>query len=1059
MQAKFYTQGDSFVIEAFNNASPFSSFFPGLAGVTGKPMWVFFTNRGQAIAGFGVNDKDGAMMEFLPANKAYQATSLVGFRTFIKRTAPHPDFYEPFINHNTESMQMMIIRSHELEIKDINKKLGLETKITYFGVPQEDVPVLARRLTIQNLSNQTVSLQVVDGIPRVVPLGMDNFLVKNMSRTIEAFAVVENMNERVPFFQLKIQPDDRADISFMKAGFFSLGVTDSSLLPVIVDPNLVFGQDTSLLKPAHFIEKKNLSINGQLTSSIMPSSLFLTQMKLAPRQTKSIESYYGYAENVTKANRFASKIKSNKNYFEEKRKEMHSTVEDVVDHFGFKSANKTLNQYADVTFMDNVLRGGFPMSLGPKGPVVHVYSRKHGDMERDYNNFQISATYYSQGNGNFRDVSQNRRNDLYLNPQVGTANLDFFFNLLQLDGYNPLVIDPVKFLVPYDLLTKMDFKMSDESKSDFDHIKREPMLAGKLYEFAQKHAADPLGVDNLFKEMIRVSVPHYSVRHGEGFWIDHWIYNLDHLDQYLSVFPDKKTWLFFEKDDFSYFDSDHFVRPRREKYVVTPDGRLRQYQSVQLNQQKRALISSRKNDPQKVRVEAGKGDVFQTTFFIKLLSLVVTKVSTLDPFGVGLEMEADKPGWCDALNGLPGLFGSSTHEMFELHRLVKLLKNDVLPLSPNKTIEIPQEIYSFYRDVAAALSLDFSKDFRPVWNEMTTAREMFREKTFFGVSGKTRAVRLSDIVAFLGAVSKTLERAEKLSIDPITKLPTSYFSYEVDVQALSDGWRQFLDKLPWKQHRIQPFLEGPVHYMKMLSTPKAKQLYLAVKRSLLADKKLGMYRLNVSLQPESSELGRIKAFSPGWLENESIFLHMHYKFLLELLRRGMTDIFFKEIQTGLIPFRDPKTYGRSIFENSSFIASSSFPDPSIHGKGFVARLSGATSEFLSMIFFMFFGPKMFKMIDNQIVFSPDPVLPKEWFTVDDTLAVGKNMMAVRLFGVPIRYVNSRRKNTFGTGAVKPVKYEWIFEGRFHHHVGRSLVPEASERLREGQLESLTIVLG
>ena len=30
------------------------------------------------------------------------------------------------------------------------------------------------------------------------------------------------------------------------------------------------------------------------------------------------------------------------------------------------------------------------------------------------------------------------------------------------------------------------------------------------------------------------------------------------------------------------------------------------------------------------------------------------KFSTLDPFGMGVEMEGGKPGWNDAMNGLPG---------------------------------------------------------------------------------------------------------------------------------------------------------------------------------------------------------------------------------------------------------------------------------------------------------------------------------------------------------------------------------------------------------------------
>src|SRR5205085_11148861 len=135
---------------------------------------------------------------------------------------------------------------------------------------------------------------------------------------------------------------------------------------------------------------------------------------------------------------------------------------------------------------------------------------------------------------------------------------------------------------------------------------------------------------------------------------------------------------------------------------------------------------------------------------------------------------------------------------------------------------------------------------------------------------------------------------------------------------------------------------GSVHAMKVSLPPKAKRLYQLVRKSDLWDKKLGMYKLNASLGAESTELGRIKAFSPGWLENESIFLHMHYKYLLEVLKAGMVDAFLKETRTGLIPFRDAKTYGRPVFENSSFLASSIFPKQEYHGRGFVARLSGAT---------------------------------------------------------------------------------------------------------------------
>lgn len=84
----------------------------------------------------------------------------------------------------------------------------------------------------------------------------------------------------------------------------------------------------------------------------------------------------------------------------------------------------------------------------------------------------------------------------------------------------------------------------------------------------------------------------------------------------------------------------------------------------------------------------GQGEVFRTTVFGKLLGLALLKFATLDPFGMGIEMEAGKPGWCDALNGLPGLFGSSMSETYELLRLLDFLLA-ALATQDGATIEFP----------------------------------------------------------------------------------------------------------------------------------------------------------------------------------------------------------------------------------------------------------------------------------------------------------------------------------------------------------------------------------
>ena len=59
-----------FVIEDYNWKTPFSNFFPGIAGKFGIPMWVYYVSRGQGLCSVGVGDKNHQIMEFLSSNKA-----------------------------------------------------------------------------------------------------------------------------------------------------------------------------------------------------------------------------------------------------------------------------------------------------------------------------------------------------------------------------------------------------------------------------------------------------------------------------------------------------------------------------------------------------------------------------------------------------------------------------------------------------------------------------------------------------------------------------------------------------------------------------------------------------------------------------------------------------------------------------------------------------------------------------------------------------------------------------------------------------------------------------
>lgn len=124
-----------------------------------------------------------------------------------------------------------------------------------------------------------------------------------------------------------------------------------------------------------------------------------------------------------------------------------------------------------------------------------------------------------------------------------------------------------------------------------------------------------------------------------------------------------------------------------------------------------------------------------------------------------------------------------------------------------------------------------------------------------------------------------------------------------------------------------------------------------------------MYKVNEGLAGVSFEAGRAVAFTSGWLENESIWLHMEYKYLLELLKSGLYEQFAEASWNAVVPFLN---YGRSPLENVSFLASSANPDPAVWGRSFVARLSGSTAAFLQIWQLIFFGLQPFQWDGREL---------------------------------------------------------------------------------------------
>jgi len=1039
-----FDQHGRFIFTDFDGKRPFSSFLPGVAGLHGIPMWVFYVNRGQGVCSFGVENKDHPILEFQAANKAYQNTAQTGFRTFLNASREgqrwHQEAFSPWQADGVN--RTMFIGMNEVEIQETNPTVGFQINVLYFMLPETPFSGLVRKVSFTNLLDSPLNLEILDGLPGIVPYGVDNGALKHISRTIEAWMQVENLADKLPFYRLKATPGDTADVHAIQAGNFGLSFHKGERLAPVADPTVIFGLDTSHSAPHLFHEGGLQSVleSTQVLEGRTLCAFFGTSLSIDRGETQTITSLYGYSPSLPLLQSRAQGM-SSPAYFDQKLAEARAITEDLTGSIQTQSSSAEFDGYARQTFLDNLIRGGYPILLDDQH-VYHVYSRKHGDIERDYNFFVIPPEFYSQGNGNYRDVNQNRRNDVFFVPQAGEFNIRTFMSLIQPDGYNPLVIQGQDFTLRKAHMSEL--LSYAEHKDDLQNLLSGHFTPGEILEAALE-AQLSIPTEKFLEKVFAEAESHIRAEHGEGYWIDHWTYNLDLIEAYLAIFPDRKTDLLFESDPLPFFDNAHVVKPRAARYVLS-NGDPRQLNAVTEDPEKAALIQARNENPNWVRSNNGKGDIFRLPLFSKLALLALIKFATLDPGGMGIQMEAGRPGWYDAMNGLPGLFGSSMPETCELLRLVNFL-TEVLAESPHKVL-LPVEAKTLID--AIENTSNFESDALTAWDVRSVALESYRTAVNLGFDGETMTF---DLESLLEVMREYLHHAiAKAKTFAAEVLPT-YFIYDVTDYELTgtvdaDG-RAFIRPAGFTAKALPNFLEGPVRLMKVLGQQEAQELAGAVKESDLLDSKLEMYKVNASLEDEPFEIGRARAFTPGWLENESIWMHMAFKYLLELQNAGLYAEFFTAFKQHLPAFMDSEIYGRSPLENSSFIVSSAHPDPSLHGNGFVARLSGSTAEFLSMWVLMTAGKQPFRMEDGELVLRLQPALPGWMFDAE-------GRFTFRFLGsCKVILHNPSQQDTFGEGQdIK--KIELCFGDTNIRINGDKIGSPFAEKIRDGEINLIQL---
>ena len=1030
---------DTFVIKDYDKKKPFASFLPGIAGKRGIPLWCHYTNRSQLITSFGLRDKNGGILEFYPANTAYRIVDKMGFRTFLKIDGKAVEAFK--VGSNTS--KQMNISADAVEI--IEEAEDYQISVKYFILPNENIAGLVRRVKITNKTGNK-NYMVADGITQLLPTDANEWMLKHQSNLLKSWMDVKVLEGKIGFYYETSIPGDNVEVETARHGNYYVSFVDGKLTKTIYDMNVLFGYDTSLSIPVNFNNKSFEELNNsmQVAADKVSGGFSIASKDLKAKESIEINTIIGYSEDEDFILNKLAKF-SEASYFEQKEKEARSIIEEITSDIECHTNQELYDNYMKQNYLDNVLRGGIPYFIDTNSNhfVYHLYSRRHGDMEREYNFYSIAPEFYSQGNGNFRDVCQNRRSDNLFHKEVGIFNAKMFSELICLDGYNPLGVSGLSFsLVDKASAARLASKIASNKVEILAKHLEGTFTPGSIANLIEKEQISTnLNDEEVFKLVFEEAKSDIKAEFGEGYWIDHWTYILDLIENVETIEPDKMNTYLFDDKTYRFYNCPVSVLPRSEKYCLRKDGKVRQYGSL-LNKDYEK-IGKCKMDEWGTNWQKFKDSelLVTTNLYSKLLSLAINKFSLLDPEQVGISMDANKPGWNDAMNGLPGIFASGVSETVELARLVKYLINHL----DNKDISLPIEqinlaskIFKLYNDKLDSFNL---------WDKVQDEVELYRENIRFGVE-KVALFNIDNVCALLALMKKTLDEAIKKALVIGKGILPTFLSYEASSYIELDHIGNY--KLPtvkvtgFRQVALPLFLEAPARSMKYLEDLNVlEKQYQMIKASDLYDKVLKMYKTSVPLDDWSYEIGRIRAFQKGWLERESNFLHMSYKYLLGLLKAKMYKEFFNELKNNFTCFMDPNVYGRSVYENSSFIATSNNPDPDVWGEGFVARLSGSTAEALSIWNIMMFGAKPFILKDGSLTLNLKPVVTKEFITKDLTIS------AKFLSKINVTYHFDKLDDSFNFSDVT-----YVIDGKKHCEVSGKLAAE----VRDAKYQNIDVYL-
>ena len=675
---------------AIRNVDKMEPFF--ISVVSDTDHWMFISSTGGLTA--GRVSPETALFPYITVDKIHESTTHTGSKTILRVKAKREHLYwEPF--NREQDGRYAFTRNlyknrlgNKLCFEEINHDLQLAFRYTWVS---SDSHGFSRQCELQNLSKQSVTIDLVDGLQNILPAGAPRFAQTNTSNLVDAYKWTELDGQTgLGLFTLYSGITDRAEpCESLKANtVFCLGLEGRRVLisskqlsgfrqgatleqevqrrgirgAYLVNASLKLAPQTSerwqIVANIEQSQAEVVALQQQLANPAAVATTIANSVEAGSdglaRIMASADGYQAAAEVNVAVHHYANVLFNvlRGGIFDDQYKVSSWDIAGTIKSFNrdvYQRNQSLLNALPETLNIDELLskinaQGDLQLARLCHEYLPITFGRRHGDPSRPWNQFAIKLKD-EDGNkllsyeGNWRDIFQNWEALAFSYPEFVENIIAKFVNASTMDGYNPYRI------------TKEGIDWEVEEPDDpWSYIgywgDHQIVYLQKLLELSRSFHPDRLG--ELLHEPIfcYANVP-YRIR------------------SFTALLENPKNTV----------DYDEALAQRIEHRVETmgADGKL---------------------------VLDAAGEVYQVNLLEKLLVPLLCKLSNLVIDG-GIWMNTQRPEWNDANNALVGQ-GLSMVTLYYLRRYVRFLQE--LLAANSRPTELSVEVSEWLSETAATLS-------------------------------------------------------------------------------------------------------------------------------------------------------------------------------------------------------------------------------------------------------------------------------------------------------------------------------------------------------------------